>query len=188
MLAAAVLVSGPALAAPAFLPTRDVAVTYELNSPGLTGQDYRLHYDAADHLARIESPAQGFYVLANLPAGQAQIVLPALHAVVLAPDFSQLTQLIAQAGQARFTLLGYGSYAGFGCKRYLVLNAQGSGTACITHDGVVLHFSGRDAHGSAEVTAVTVRFAPEPAADFAAPAGYSAMTLPAGALAALLRP
>jgi hypothetical protein len=69
-----------------------------------------------------------------------------------------------------------------------VLNAQGSGTACITKDGVVLHFSGRDTHGSAEVTAVTVRFAPEPAADFAVPEGYSAVTLPPGALAALLRP
>ncbi len=188
LVAAMVLLAGPACAAPAFLPTRDVAVTYELNSPGLTGQNYRLNYDAADNLARIESPAQGFYVLANLPAGQAQVVVPALHAIVQAPDFSQLTQLIAQAGQARFTPLGYGSYAGFGCKRYLVLNAQGSGTACITKDGVVLHFSGRDTHGSAEVTAVTVRFAPEPAADFAVPEGYSAVTLPPGALAALLRP
>ena len=183
----ALLMASPAMATPAFLPTSDVAITYELNAPGRAAQDYQLNYDAADKLARVEDPAQGIYILANLPAGQAQVVVPALHAIVQAPDFYSMTQLIATADCARFTPLGPGRYAGLGCEKYLVLNGQGSGTACITQSGVVLHFAGRDAHGSAEVTALSVAYGPQPAQDFSTPDGFSAVTLPPGALAALLQ-
>jgi hypothetical protein len=181
------VVAWPALAAPAFLPTRDVSVTYELNAPGRAAEDYRLNFDAARRLARVETAAQGIYVLANLPAGRAQVVIPALHAVVEAPDFSNLTQLIANADNAQFTPLGHGHYAGMECEKYLVLNDQGSGTACITRDGVVLHFAGKDAHGSAEVTALSVDFGKLPPGEFRPPDGFAAIDLPPGALAALLR-
>jgi hypothetical protein len=180
------LAAGAAQAAPVFLPTRDVAVTYDVAQPGRADTNYQLEYDAAGELARVAAP-QGFFVLANLPAGQAQVVLPALHAIVQAPDFSALTGMIFNADGAQFTALGHGEYAGLGCTKYLVLNQQGSGTACITPDGVVLHFAGKDANGSAEVTALAVAFGPQPAADFAAPDGFSAINLPPGALAALLQ-
>ncbi len=186
--APALLAAAPALAMPAFLPTRDVAITYELDAPGRAAQDYLLNYDAAQELARIESPAQGIYILANLPSGQAQVVVPALHAIVQAPDFSALTQEISTAGGAQFTPLGQGHYAGMACRKYLVLNAHGSGTACITPDGVVLHFAGQDANGSAEVTALSVAYTPQPAQEFALPNGFSDVTLPPGALQALLQP
>jgi hypothetical protein len=181
------LVGGPVLAAPAFLPTRDVSVTYELDAPGRAAEDYRLNFDAARRLARVETAAQGIYVLANLAEGRAQVVIPALHAIVEAPDFSNLTQLIANADNSQFTPLGHGHYAGMECEKYLVLNAQGSGTACITRDGVVLHFAGKDAHGSAEVTALSVDFGPLPPGEFRPPDGFAAIDLPPGALAALLQ-
>jgi len=183
---AAILAPTAALAAPVFLPTRDVAITYTLATPGRADANYQLYYDAAGELARVESP-QGFVVLANLPAGHAQVVLPALHAIVEAPDFSSLTGMIYNADGAQFTPLGHGNYAGMDCEKYLVLNAQGSGTACITPDGVVLHFAGKDSQGSAELTADAVTFGPQPASEFAAPDGFSAITLPPGALAALLQ-
>jgi hypothetical protein len=186
--APSLLLAAPASAAPLFLPDRDVAVTYQLAAPGRAPQEYRLQYNAAAGLARIETPAQGIFVLADLPAGQAQIVVPFLHAFVQAPDFSDLTRMIAHADGARFTPLGHGHYAGMGCEKYLVMNAQGSGTACITHDGVVLHFAGRDSHGTAEVTALAVDFTPEPSGTFATPNGFSEISLPPGALAALLQP
>ncbi len=181
------LVALPALAVPPFLPQQDVNVSYTLSTPGQPAQEYRMRYDAADRLARIESPAQGIYILADLSTGQAQVVVPALHASVQAPDFSALTGMIANADGARFTPLGTGFYAGLACEKYLVLNTQGSGTACITPQGVVLHFNGQDSHGSAQITALTVAFAPQPAQEFAPPPGYSAITLPPGALAALLQ-
>jgi hypothetical protein len=181
------LAGEPALAAPAFLPVRDVSVTYELDAPGRAAENYQLNFDAANRLARVETAAQGIYVLADLAQGRAQVVIPALHAIVEAPDFSDLTQLIANADNAQFTPLGHGHYAGMGCEKYLVLNAEGSGTACITRDGVVLHFAGRDAHGSAEVTALSVDFGPLPAGEFMPPDGFAAIDLPPGALAALLQ-
>ena len=170
----------PASASPAplFLPDRDVAITYQLNTPGHAPQEYRLHYNAAGGLARVETPAQGIFVLADLSAGQAQIVVPFLHAFVEAPDFSDLTRMIAHAGGARFTPLGHGNYAGMGCEKYLVMNHEGSGTACITHDGVILHFAGRDSRGAADVTALSVDFSPQPSGTFATPDGFSEISLP----------
>lgn len=183
---AAMLLASAAQAAPVFLPVRDVRVTYALLAPGQPVANYQLSYDAADELARIDSQA-GFFVLANLPQGQAQLVLPQLHATVQAPDFSTMTQLLFHADGARFTPLGPGRYIGLACEKYLVMNAQGSGEACLTPGGVVLHFAGSDPHGSAEATALSVDFSPLPAAEFALPQGYSPITLPPGALAALLQ-
>lgn len=182
------LVPGVASAAPALLPTRDVLVNYTLAAPGQPTQTLQLSYNAAQELARISS-ASGYYVLANLPAGQAQLVIPALHAVVQAPDFSALTTELFHAGDnAHFTALGKGYYAGLPCETYLITDKTGTERACLTKDGVILHFSGHDGHGDAEVTAMSVTFAPQPASQFALPPGLTPLDLPPGALKALLAP
>jgi hypothetical protein len=187
MFGALLLAAAPASAAPRFLPDQDVTVRYEVDAPGRAAADYRLMFDAPGRLARVENADASLVVLADLGAGQAQLYLPALHAVVEAPDFSALTGMIANAGGARFTPLGHGFYAGLGCEKYLVLATQGSGEACLTADGVVLHFSGHDAHGAAEVTALSVSFGQIDPAAFALPPQTSQITLPPGALAALLQ-
>jgi hypothetical protein len=171
---------------PPFLPSRDVAVGYQVSGTGMPGAVYQLTYDAADERARIDNPAQGDYFLVDLPAGTAQIVVPALHAVVNTPDLSALTRQVMDADNARFTPLGPGFYAGRGCDKFLVMNAQGSGTACITPDGVILHFAGGDIHGSAVVTATSVSYGPQPPGAFAQPDGFSQITLPPGMMAQLL--
>lgn len=175
-----------AATAPQFLPARDVTVSYQVAAPGRPDASYQLAYSAASERARIDNPAQGTYVLVDLPAGSAQLVVPALHAIVNAPDLSNLTQQVMSADHARFTPLGAGAYAGLPCEKYLVLNADGSGIACITGDGVILHFAGKDAHGAADVTATAVSYGPQQPGDFAKPDGFSAITLPPGALAQLL--
>ncbi len=173
--------------APLILPDRDVAVVYQLSAPGRPDQSYQLEYDASGQRARINNPAQGTYFLVDLPAGTAQMVVPQLNSVVNAPDLSGLTQQITDAGQhARFTLLGSKAYAGLPCQNWLVMSDQGTATACLTADGVTLHFDGHNAHGSGSVTATAVRFGPQPDADFAAPGGYNAITLPPGVLQQLM--
>jgi hypothetical protein len=186
LLAALTALPAAASATPVFLPTRDVAVTYTLTAPGRAAENYQLSYDAADQRARIDAPTAGYYILGDLPSGHAEMVLPGLHAVVQAPDFSAMTSEIYNADGARFTPLGKAHYAGLACEKYLVLDKNGSGTACLTPDGVVLHFSGHDAQGSAEATAVTVSYAPQPADAFAQPDGFNQLQLPPGAVAALL--
>ncbi len=171
---------------PAFLPSRDVAIAYQVSAPGRADASYQMTYDAADERARIDNPAQGDYFLVDLLAGSARLVVPPLRAIVEAPDLSGLTQQVMDADNARFTALGPGRYAGLPCEKYLVLNQQGTGTACITPDGVILHFSGSDPHGSATVTATSVSYGAQPAGAFALPGGYSQITLPPGALAQLI--
>ncbi len=178
----------PAIAdtTPLILPDRDVAVSYQVSSPGRAAQGYQFEYDAAGQRARINNPAQGTYFLVNLPAKTAQMVVPQLNSVVNAPDFSNLTQQITNAQGARFTLLGKSEYAGMTCQNWLVLSSQGTATACLTTDGVALHFTGKNAHGSGEVTATSVAFGPQPAADFSPPTGLNAVTLPPGVLQQLM--
>jgi hypothetical protein len=171
---------------PQTLPDRDVAVTYDVSAPGRADQAYQLEYDATGQRARINDPAQGNYFLVNLPASTAQMVVPALNSVVNAPDLASLTQQISIARNARFTALGQGNYAGMTCRNWLVLSSQGSATACLTPDGVTLHFDGKDAHGSATVTATSVNFGPQPAADFNPPQGYNSINLPPGVLQKLM--
>ncbi|HYP63994.1 MAG TPA: hypothetical protein VEQ16_08905 [Acidocella sp.] len=177
---------GGAFAAPAFLPTQDVAVTYELNVPNRTPENYLLRYSAAGQMARVDPQAGGYFLLGNLPAGQAELIIPGMHAVVQAPDFSALTAQIYNADGAQFTPLGPGHYAGLDCEKYLVLDKNGTGTACLTPSGVVLHFAGHDARGSAEVTALSVTYAPQPADVFATPPGLTPLDLPPEAVQALL--
>jgi hypothetical protein len=182
------LLFGQAQAAdrPEFLPRHDLAATYVLAAPGRPDATYQLRYDAAGERARINDPLRGLTVLVDLPTGRAVLVVPALHALVDAPDISGLAAQIRDAGGARFLPVGPGRYAGLACDTYEVLAAAGSGTACLTPDGVVLHFAGRDAHGAASVTAISVRYEHQPEEYFAVPEGYSRVTLPPGAIAQLL--
>jgi YD repeat-containing protein len=178
----------PAQAAdhPAFLPRHDLAATYRLAAPGRADATYQLQYDAAGERARITDPLRGLTFLIDLPTGHAALIIPALHAIVEAPDIANLAAQIRNAGGARFLPLGPAHYAGLSCDKYEILAAQGSGTACLTPDGVILHFAGRDPHGSASVTALSVQYQHQPDAYFATPAGYSRLVLPPGALAQLL--
>lgn len=186
--ALACLIPGITLAAPAFLPNRDVSVTYSLATPGQPTQTLQLSYNAAQELARVSSE-YGYYVLANLPAGQAQLVIPALHAIIQAPDFSILTTELFEAGdKARFTALGKGHYAGLSCEMYQISDTTGRARACLTADGVALYFSGKDEHGGADVTATSVNYAPQPASLFSPPAGLTPLDLPPSALKSLLEP
>ncbi len=148
LLTALAALPGVASATPVFLPTRDVAVTYALTATSRSPANYQLRYDAADQLARVDAAA-GYYVLGNLPAGQAELIIPAMHALVQAPDFSALTAQIYNADGAQFTPLGPGHYAGLDCEKYLVLDKNGTGTVCLTPSGVVLHFAGHNAQGAA---------------------------------------
>ncbi len=175
-----------AAATPAFLPLRDVAVDYSVTAPGQPLARYRLVYNVAGQMARVDDPARGIYALVNLPAGQAELVVPALHSIVTAPDIAGLAQEVSSADHARFTPLGRATFAGIGCETYLVLDNQGTATACITADGVTLRFHGQDAHGSATITATSVSYQTADPDEFAAPDGFGSITLPPGAIAQLL--
>lgn len=187
VLLAALAVPGLAQATPVLFPTHDVTVTYAVAVPGQAAIQAVLSYQADTGQARVDSP-YGYYVLADLQNGTAALVVPALHALVQAPDFSLLAGELHNAGGARFTPVGARHYAGLGCEAYAVNDHDGHAEVCLTPDGVVLRFKGENARGTAEVTAQSVSAGAVGDDIFVQPVGYTPLSLPAGALQALLVP
>lgn len=180
------LAPGFALANPAILPTRDVSVDYTLSAPGQPTQTLTLAYNAAQEQARVTSE-YGYYVLVNIPTGHAQLVIPTLHAIIQAPDFSALsTEFFKAESNAQFASLGKEHYAGLPCEVYKITDQKATARACLTADGVILHFSGHDAHGNAELTAKSVSYTAQPEGRFEPPEGLIPLNLPPGAIASLL--
>jgi hypothetical protein len=176
-----------AQAAPAFLPTHDVTVVYSVAVPQQQPLRATLSYQADSGLTRLDSPF-GYYVLGNVQEGSATLVLPSLHALVRAPDFALLATELHHLDGASFTKLGTRHYAGLACTLYGLSDADGHGQVCLTRDGVVLRFTGHNARGTADVTALSVSSDPVEDDLFAPPAGYTPLELPAGTLNALLNP
>jgi len=186
LLAALLLTPAEADTRPVFLPEQDIAATYTLTAPGRAAQPYTLQYDAAGERARITDPIRGLTFLVDLITGHAELIVPALHAVVEAPDISSLAAQLSAAGGATFLPLGPASYAGLACDKYEVLAPSWSASTCLTPQGVILRFSGHDSHGAATVTATSLTISPQPRRDFTPPASYARIQLPPGALAQIL--
>jgi len=186
ILAALLLTQAQADTRPLFLPEQDIAATYNLSAPGRAPESYTLQYDAADERARITDPARGLTFLVDLITGHAELIIPALRAVVEAPDISALAAQVYTADGAKFLPLGPAHYAGLPCDKYEVLAPNWSANTCLTPQGVILHFAGHDSHGAATVTATSLTLTPQPPSSFNPPTGYSQIQLPPGTLAQIL--
>lgn len=190
VLAAAICSVGLAHAAtPRILPAEDTMGLYRVAQPGHADQTWRVRYQAASRILRAVGTAgqgSGITVLLDLAAGSAHVVLPQMHAVVAVPGLSGLIHKVLDGNGAHFTPLGQATIAGLRCTRYLVLKPKGDGSACITSDGIVLEATGKDKQGALTVTALEIARAPQPAADFTLPQGYSSISLPPSMLAQLL--
>lgn len=173
-------------ATPRFLPETDVKVQYTLTVPGRSPHVYDLAYSAESERLRIDDPARGLWFAADLEKASAAVVVPELHAIIAAPKLANLATILQTMRTARFTPVGEATIAGLPCTRYEVVSERASGTACLTAQGVALSVTGRDARGSAEAVASSVREAMIPPDFFVPPANFSTITLPPAAIAALL--
>lgn len=174
---------------PRLIPTHDVAGVYRISQPGRPEQTWRVRFEAAGERVRATSlggTPTALTVLLDVRSGNAELVLPQMHALVNIPGLSGVLQKVTDKAGARFTALGSGTVAGHRCTRYLVLRRDGSGTACITSGGVVLAATGHDSKGKVTVTALSLSEEPQPPAAFEAPQGYSRVTLPPGMVAQML--
>ncbi|MCF3945842.1 hypothetical protein AiwAL_13675 [Acidiphilium sp. AL] len=178
-----------AAAAPRLIPDHDAMGVYRISQPGKPTQTWRVRYLAASERVRavsLSGQAAGTAILLDLASGAANVVLPQMHAVVAVPGLSAMMQKVMDNRGAHFTRLGQATIAGRACTRYLVLKPKGDGSACITPGGVVLQATGKNDHGSVAVQALSITNAPQQAAAFTPPAGYSSITLPPQMLAQLL--
>ena len=149
---------------PSFPPTRDVAVTYRISiaAPGVP-HAFEMRFSARTERARLDADLPA-YVLVDLKAHRASIVMDRLGVMVDTPPEAGLEQALVLEDGKRFIRRGSDVVAGLRCTIWEVVADAASGTACVTADGVVLRASGHDRQGRAgslEATRVTYGRQPE---------------------------
>lgn len=161
---------------PAYLPTRDVAVTYQVRSKDRGQENVVARWSAFAEKARIE--AGPIYVLADPRTRQATLVMQSF-ALRLPPGDRTFAYLPDEG--TRFVRGPAASVAGYRCTNWTVSSSHGSGTACITDDGVILRGTAadRNGHGGA-IEAVSVSYGPQPPALFEVPQGAMSLQAPPG--------
>ena len=185
--AAALALAVPAFAAaqdrPPTLPTRDVAVTYAVSGaaadalPGGSAGALRLAWDAAGQRLHVGADGQPQAAIVSLGERRAVIVDEAMHAAVTLPLGARNAADMALAG-ARFRRGGTERVAGFGCTDYAVQDAHGSGTLCLTADGVPLRGEGTWNGQAGRFVATRVEYRAQPDELFQVPPGFMQLSIP----------
>lgn len=178
-----------AATAPRLIPNRDVDITYSMN-PSVLHQGgapvglalrQRLRYSAALHMLRVDPPTPGMHVTIDYLTGRMSMIRDAQRSVLemAAPPGVKsgpggLPALAGVAGTV-WSQAGHATVAGLACTDWQGKAANGTPiTLCQTGDGVMLRL---DVSGKEVLQATKVVFAPQPAALFTPPHGYTVMTL-----------
>ena len=162
---------------PRVLPSRDVAATYRLAGPaadalpgGAPGL-LRLVWDADGERLRAEADGRTQAAVVDLRAGKADIMDNGLRTALALPVREADVAAITLRG-ARLTRRGQDTVAGLPCTTYAVTAQRGTGTVCLTDDGVALSGQGVVNGRSGSFTATAVTYGAQPDALFRVPAGY----------------
>lgn len=176
---AALLLTAPAAAQPAprVLPSRDVAVTYRVSGaaatavPGGIPGALRLAWDADSERLRAEADGRTQAALVDLRAQTANVVDSTTRSALALP-MRQGDVAAATLRGAKLTRRGRDTVAGLPCTTYAVETARGSGTVCLTEDGVPLSGQGTVDGRAGSFTATQVAYGEQPEALFRVPSGY----------------
>jgi hypothetical protein len=178
--AGAAALSAPALAQgtgdhPVFLPTRDVAVTYQLSSgQGGQSQQTHLYFSQAANKLRIDTPGNAGYTVLDRTTHQRIMVMNQEREWAAVPLEPGTEDGFILNSQMTYRREGQGQVAGVSCTNWSVTSAQANGRACVTPDGVLLSGTGHPLDGGPDtgLTAVSVDYAPQPAGLFGPPGGF----------------
>jgi hypothetical protein len=175
-LAALAVLAGPVRAqnAPANLrPTRDVAVTYRLTEASEPPQEMRMAWSVAAGKLRVDPPGGGEWMLLDQRAGSAVVVMDAQRTTMTIPSSAAAAMEQIVPANAQFARKGTAQVAGTSCTEWEVTAPQGTGTICITNDGVMLRSVAGPQDEIFRMEATSVQYGPPPAL-FAVPQGYRA--------------
>jgi hypothetical protein len=169
---AAILAAAPALAEaparPLLHPSRDVDVTYRMVR-GDTVLTERMRWQAATQRQRVDPPTEGLFIVIDYRAGQ-------MHTVRLS-DRLVLNMAAPASPDGAYVRKGEDHVAGLPCTEWEATASDGRSTiVCVTADGVTLRAT---SGGMTLLSAVSVDYAPQDAAVFAVPDGFTARTLDA---------
>lgn len=165
---------------PLLQPSRDVTVTYRIEGaaasaiPGGIDGPLRLSWDAAHQRLRAEAEGRPQAVLVDLPNHTATMLDGVMRAAIALPVRDRDLQPLTLAG-AQLTRRGAGNVAGMACTNWDVESHRGTGTVCLTADGVALRADGAVDGHKGSFTATSVRYGEVAPKLFTAPPGYLAL-------------
>jgi hypothetical protein len=176
ILAALLMAATPVAERPTYLPTRDVAVTYQVTGEKLTApQTIEAHFSAAANKLRLDDPALAGYAVIDRAAARITVVLTQARAFTVLP-FDADRFILDQS--ATFTRTGTSDVDSLHCTTWKIVTTTASGSVCLTNDGILLRGSFHDEHGgSGGLEATDVTYSPQPAGLFNPPAGFLKMNL-----------
>jgi hypothetical protein len=158
---------------PLLLPARDAAVTYRMtdNKDHQTA-DMHAYFKAGGGLMRVDPPGAPFYMILDRNAGQVTTVIPEQHSYFqtkMGPE----DRWFMLNDQMQFSRQGTQTVAGQTCTDWAMADAEATGTACVTDDGVLLRANGTGKDGSSGgMEATSVSLGDQPDSLFAVPAGF----------------
>jgi hypothetical protein len=170
------LPAGAAPEHPPYLPTRDVAVTYNIDHEGAgTAKQAHMYFSASANKLRLESPAQKGFVLIDRAAKVMTVVMAPQHIYFespLDPEMEGGGFILNQ--QMKFARGASETIAGQTCTDWAVESPRANGKVCVTEDGVLLLGRGKDKEGpgGGGLEAIEVSYAPQPPTLFVPPAGF----------------
>jgi hypothetical protein len=168
---------------PTLRPTHDVAVVYRVvGSPPPSGVEQvhtiRMAWGDRGQELRVEIDRLRTVALVDF---KQQRVTMLVEPQRLALDFTLDPRLIPGfviPADARVSRAGTDTVAGQSCDVWRLTGPRGTGTACVTGDGLVLRAMGTMADaGTGRLEAVSVAYGPQPATLFAPPPDYRRMDL-----------
>ncbi len=172
---------------PPLMPTRDVAVLYDVRPEGAPqAQAVRVYFKGGGDLMRIDGPpgpdgSSSGDMIMDRDAKLMTVVVNQARIYMQVPEREVVRSPFVLDASMRFARTGGSVVAGVPCTTWSIVTDKGNATACVTADGVVLRESGVDGEGArGELTARTVQYGPLPATLFAPPAGYQRTAHPQG--------
>jgi hypothetical protein len=179
LIAAALSLLAPAVFAqdrPPMAPSRDVSVTYKVLGQG-GGQNVQMSTQAGTGLMRVESPEMGGYAIIDCKKSSTTMVMTQMRMFMeMSAKDSPMGAGMTPDENARYARRNTETVAGVSCVNWEVTSRESTGVACITDDGAMLRYRNSNGDG---LEATRVAFAPIPAANFAVPAGFQKMDMPA---------
>lgn len=168
---------------PLLQPSRDVTVTYQVDGaaassiPGGLDGPLRVSWDSARQRLRADAASRPQAILVDLPHRTATVLDSTMRAAVALPVRERDLQPLTLGG-ARMTRRGQDKVAGLACTVWDVQSGRGTGTICVTADGVPLRADGAVDGRRGSFAAASVVYGAVAPGLFAPPPGYFNLNIP----------
>jgi hypothetical protein len=182
-LTAVVLAATPVMAQerPAFAPTRDVTVDYTIDSKAAAGQPRTMQMSIAAGGTRMRIEMQGApgYMIMDRANNRMIMVMEQQHAYREIPTDPARANTFLLNDKMGFARKGTDTVADQTCTVWEVRRDKGTGSACITDDGVLLRGDSDMGQGSSHMVATKVSYGTLADSVFQPPPDYQKMQMPA---------